>query len=1451
MWQNSVRVRDVNFDGFLSPSDVLVGVNRLNELGSSVQLPDRTSESDEPYYDVNGDGWLAPNDLVLVINALNGEEPVSVELANDTGVEGDLRTQDASVAGKLADGFARLLGKVTPEQPWTDLSEFVLRDGTFELTADELAAHLAFSGDDGDHTLYFSGVGEQQTETLADAIPLTFRLDTTAPKLGLALGDQLVTAGGHIVIPLDEPITMHSFERLQVLLFDTTWGELPEGGPWGDDGRHPRIPMSPQSVELSTDGSVIFVKPPFATRSTNYLVEVSGIIEDVAGNKTAVADSAPLEFRANTFTAAVNQLEWGKTYEIPIEFRSVGKIREYSFVLEHDDVVLWHGERQFGALGRFDLYSRGGALIDRLHPGTLDDPGEAGTPKAWNLTAGEYVLRLVEPTVNYSEFKLDLLSSTPELPSSMAPLGLDQHGTLQAFSADLVEGERLLFDSGSYGTQVVEAVYSPAGEQLSAVQFHGMDLFEVPQSGRYMLAVRGVGYQLHRSTPRTLEASYGEPVHLSMIPGQQAVVRVPTTIGDTVVWHGGGSEFEPLVFRTGAKAELRPARGLLIADSEYIEFVFTANATAEVPTNFLANNIEDLPALPLGNEVDPSDAVGMFRIVDNLGISSASEPLRIQVVGSRFTLTRANLAINRLSGATVHFYEADPTVLVVPSGTTSWKTIVPTFRSEPLPSNEVQVHFDQSFLTREFTLSLEHGELINVDWTHSLQNLIDVELVDPFGNSVEQRDVFIPQLPFSSIWRAEFSGQYKLRLSAKVLDRPHYTILRISNSRDWPLIEPNTEYGLSEFEIKWFQFPPEIDFPTLEGNRIYAVVDSLGNEIFPESPLAVDPSPGTQYFLIINSFDGDGTLEWIDPTPADDPPMLPANDYEIGARLTGTVPQDNAIERFGFTVEQTTQLVNLSTRSGTLILPDGRRRDFDSFATRHVSPGNYQFELTGPAGQYELQLADVSKAQLIDGVGQYSVNTFGSQAFALFRIGDIEEALIVEPHAGLDARIFGISESGAEEPGSFGPLVDAQLSGKIIAARGAQQIDVSLFADRLKRFELSANRQASGAIEKPLESHSYQFEIDETDLATLTADIPTDISAGDFEITLRLPDGGKISIERGTPQNIVPMAGSFELEITGEQAFEYSLTLEEFDALPIQWSAQSELDPARPYEFQTESFARYAIRLVDNDGVTIDPQSFSIASYADGVTLHEAKLENGIGLGEGKHVLRWLDATLRPDGSIFLMTSEINTLSQVANDATVRPADFNTPHIVDMTASDFGTVLRFSPDSSGVIIPSNLSISEGVHARFRIYSENDPANSIPGDWQPIADLDDLLSLSEDQLLEVYLEGEGQSTIEFTSLQSAPTLPLGHQISISMPEHQSALVWKLPNTPGTRIEFDLSNTFGQEWAILDRRGELVEGLEGLGTIVIANAEDYYLSLVRSDDLSQDEITGSINLKSLLT
>ncbi len=70
-FRNAAMPGDVNSSGAISPVDVLVLINYINQVG--FELPPDPVPPDKPqfYYDVDGDGLVAPKDVIAIVNLLN------------------------------------------------------------------------------------------------------------------------------------------------------------------------------------------------------------------------------------------------------------------------------------------------------------------------------------------------------------------------------------------------------------------------------------------------------------------------------------------------------------------------------------------------------------------------------------------------------------------------------------------------------------------------------------------------------------------------------------------------------------------------------------------------------------------------------------------------------------------------------------------------------------------------------------------------------------------------------------------------------------------------------------------------------------------------------------------------------------------------------------------------------------------------------------------------------------------------------------------------------------------------------------------------------------------------------------------------------------------------------------------------------------------------------------
>lgn len=110
-WQNAALIRDVDNSSLVTPLDVLLLVNQLNNSGSR-ELPPRTPNTGDPYYDVNGDHFLTPLDVLVVINAINnvgdrqptvvgGLAPASDPNSNGVVLSSNITLQGQTLANSL------------------------------------------------------------------------------------------------------------------------------------------------------------------------------------------------------------------------------------------------------------------------------------------------------------------------------------------------------------------------------------------------------------------------------------------------------------------------------------------------------------------------------------------------------------------------------------------------------------------------------------------------------------------------------------------------------------------------------------------------------------------------------------------------------------------------------------------------------------------------------------------------------------------------------------------------------------------------------------------------------------------------------------------------------------------------------------------------------------------------------------------------------------------------------------------------------------------------------------------------------------------------------------------------------------------------------------------------------------------------------------------------------
>lgn len=88
-WHNESEPTDVDNDGQTDPTDALIIINSLNQLGPRELIDPIPYESGEPrFYDVNGDGSITPIDALIIINSLNRGNVGSAESDDDDTTSG-------------------------------------------------------------------------------------------------------------------------------------------------------------------------------------------------------------------------------------------------------------------------------------------------------------------------------------------------------------------------------------------------------------------------------------------------------------------------------------------------------------------------------------------------------------------------------------------------------------------------------------------------------------------------------------------------------------------------------------------------------------------------------------------------------------------------------------------------------------------------------------------------------------------------------------------------------------------------------------------------------------------------------------------------------------------------------------------------------------------------------------------------------------------------------------------------------------------------------------------------------------------------------------------------------------------------------------------------------------------------------------------------------------------
>ncbi|MEM9586777.1 MAG: Ig-like domain-containing protein, partial [Planctomycetota bacterium] len=198
---------DVNADQRVSPIDALLVINELSRrllFRNAEPTPDR-------FFDVSGDGRLSPLDALQVINVLVRDRvgpEIEVDLANDSGVDGDQITNDPLFAGRVSDESGVIELFVQRDDQSLEPIDFDRSTGEFVFDP----GLLQEGTDDGTHRFQFLATDAQHQSS--SPIEIVVQLDTQAevPQIDLdpefddgVQGDQITTQSRVRLLGLTEP----------------------------------------------------------------------------------------------------------------------------------------------------------------------------------------------------------------------------------------------------------------------------------------------------------------------------------------------------------------------------------------------------------------------------------------------------------------------------------------------------------------------------------------------------------------------------------------------------------------------------------------------------------------------------------------------------------------------------------------------------------------------------------------------------------------------------------------------------------------------------------------------------------------------------------------------------------------------------------------------------------------------------------------------------------------------------------------------------------------------------------------------------------------------------------------------------------------------------------------------------------------------------------------------
>ncbi len=327
-FHNPLIAEDVDYDFNVSPRDVLLVVNELNNKGARQLETGPVDPQNKSFIDVNGDGSLSPIDALLIVNHLNGEgetAPLVTYTAEVTDLEGNpisqvvvdqqfllnVFVQDTRPTGPTA-VFQNAIDVGIPEFDKIDYPHVPpnFRDGlTFGSVYQN--GQRAFPGDAGNEaTEFFNEITSFATSTTPPSptggVYLFFSAELTAEEAGT----------------VNFVLNQHENEPTsQVNVFDATQ-TLPDNGRIDPS----MISYGSASVNIIVDPTApVAVNDSVSTPEDTALLLVGGSV-DLTQNDTVTAPRTLTVVSVDTISGTTQGTLNGFTYTPPADFTGTDQV---------------------------------------------------------------------------------------------------------------------------------------------------------------------------------------------------------------------------------------------------------------------------------------------------------------------------------------------------------------------------------------------------------------------------------------------------------------------------------------------------------------------------------------------------------------------------------------------------------------------------------------------------------------------------------------------------------------------------------------------------------------------------------------------------------------------------------------------------------------------------------------------------------------------------------------------------------------------------------------------------------------------------------------------------------------------------------------------------------------------------------------------------------------------